>query len=89
MWKGTSLELIATFAQPEIINRIHIELDDYQGLEIVSFTTSPDGTLTEDVLVDLDLTTIHLNGIVDKYSGDFILDFSPRHAKQVRLVIED
>jgi hypothetical protein len=88
-WKGTKLELILTFPKAEIVNRIKLEMDDYQGLEITEFTTSPDGSLVEDVLADVGERSIHLNGISSKYSGDAILDFNPRHCKVLRLVLED
>jgi hypothetical protein len=89
IWNGTQLELIVTLDTTEIVNRMKIELDDYQGLEITALTTSSDGTQLEDVLVDLDVRSILLNGVVGKFSGDFIIDFPPRHTKQIRLVIED
>ncbi len=88
-WKGTKLELLFSFQTAEIINRVKLEMDDYQGLEITEFTTSPDGSLVEDVLSDIGEKSIHLNGISSKYSGDCIVDFSPRHCKSIRMVIED
>lgn len=89
VWAGEQLELIIRFAKPEIINRLKIEMDDYQGLEIVTLETSPDGTAVEDILAGLGVTGLHLNGIQSKYSGDFILDFDPRHAQSVRIVFQD
>ena len=89
IFNGTRLELILTFEKPEIINRLHFELNDYQGLEITTLTSSPDGSVFEDVLADLGMPTLLLNPMTGKYSGDVIIDFPPRHAKQVRLVIED
>jgi hypothetical protein len=88
-WNGTKLELIVRFKQPEIINRLKIEMDDYQGLEVTVLETSPDGTLVENILGDLGVTSLELNGIQSKYSGDFILDFPPRHCSSLRLVLED
>jgi hypothetical protein len=89
VFNGTRLELILTFEKPEIINRLHFELDDYQGLEITTLTSSPDGSVFEDVLADLGVRTLLLNGTTGKCSGDVILDFPPRHAKQMRIIIED
>lgn len=89
VFNGTSLELIATFSQPQIVNRLQIELDDYEGLEITTLTSSPDGVITEDVLQDLDVRTILMNGKSGKFAGAVIVDFPPRHAVGFRIVIED
>lgn len=89
VFNGTKLELTLSFSSPEIINRLRLELDDYEGLEVTAFTSSPDGTLVEDVLADMAVPSIAINGTYGKYSGDVILDFPPRHAKRVKLVIED
>jgi hypothetical protein len=86
---GTTLELIVTFAQPEIINRLRIEMDDYEGLELTDLTSSPDGTVFDDVLADLRVRHMVLNGASGKLSGEVVLDFPPRHVKQFRLVIND
>jgi hypothetical protein len=89
VFNGTSLELIITFAQPEIVNRLQLVLDDYEGLEITSLTSSPDGLIFEDVLADLGVRTILMNGRSGKFAGSVIVDFPPRHASSIRLVIED
>jgi hypothetical protein len=89
IWEGSLLELLISFDEPEIVNRLTIAMDDYQGLEIVSLTTSSDGSQTDDILEDLEVSSIHLNGLQSKYSGDIILDFPPRHCKTIRMVIED
>lgn len=89
VFDGTRLELILTFDKPEIINRLAFELNDYQGLEVTTLTSSPDGSVFEDVLADLGVFSLLLNATTGKYSGDVIVDFPPRHATQVRLVIED
>lgn len=89
IWTGTKLELIVELPEAEVINRIRLEMDDYQGLEVTVLETSPDGTLVEDILSELGVRTLHLNGIQSKYSGDFIVDFDPRHCRSVRIVLED
>lgn len=88
-WNGTTLELILTFPTAQIMNRITINLDNYAGLEIDTFTTSPDGTLVQDVLVDLGVDRIEIDGTSNKFSGDVILDFPPRYVITARLIILD
>jgi hypothetical protein len=89
VWIGTTLELIITFPTPQVLNRLRIDMDDYEGLEISSLTCSSDGAATSDVLADLGLRTIYLNGTQSKYSGDFILDFNPRYVLSMRILIAD
>lgn len=89
VWSGTALELVLTFDTPQIMNRISLNLDTYAGLEIDTFTTSPDGTLVEDVLADMDLDRILLDGTSSKFSGDVVIDFPPRHVKTARVLIFD
>ena len=89
VFTGSYLELIVTFDKPEIINRIQLGLDDYEGLELTTLTSSPDGTIFDDVLSDLGETHQVLNGTSGKLSGDVILDFPPRHVSQLRLVLND
>jgi hypothetical protein len=89
IWNGSTLELVLTFATPEIINRVSLNLDEYTEIEIDSFTTSPDGTLVEDVLIDLGVDRILLDGTANKFSGDVIIDFPPRHIKTARIIIKD
>jgi hypothetical protein len=88
-WNGSVLELICSFTAPQIINRLNLELDDYQGLEISTLSTSSDGTLTEDVLEDLGIKRILMNGTSGKFSGDVSIDFPARHVSQMRIVIRD
>jgi hypothetical protein len=66
-----------------------LELDDYEGLELTTLTSSPDGIIFDDVLADLGETHQVLNGTSGKLSGDVILDFPPRYVSQLRLVIND
>lgn len=88
-WNGASLELVLTFPGPQIVNRITLNTDDYAGMEIDTFTTSPDGTLVEDVLEDLDVDRILLDGTSSKFSGDVIIDFPPRHTQTARIILKD
>jgi hypothetical protein len=89
VFAGAFLELIVTFGTPAILNRIQLELDDYEGLELTTLTSSPDGIIFDDVLADLGETHQVLNGTSGKLSGDVILDFPPRYVSQLRLVIND
>lgn len=89
VWSGEQVEFLITFAVPSIINRMRIELDDYQGLNIVMFTASPDGILREDLLAEILPESRSLDGSSNKFSGDVVIDFDPRHVKQMRLVIAD
>lgn len=88
-WNGATLELVLTFPTPQIMNRLSLNLDNYNELEIDTFTTSPDGTLVEDVLGDLNVDRILLDGTSSKFSGDIIIDFPPRHVSSARLIIND
>ncbi len=89
LWNGSTLELILTFATPRIMNRIEFNMDTYNELEIDTFTTSPDGTLIEDVLAVLNVDSISLDGTSCKFSGDVIIDFPPRYVQTARLIILD
>lgn len=89
VWNGSTLELLLTFSSPQIINRVTINLDTYAGLEIDTFTTSPDGTLVQDILNDLGVDRIVMDGTSNKFSGDVIIDFPPRHVQTMRLIITD
>lgn len=88
-WSGSQLELVFTFTQPVILNRVSISLDDYQGLTLESLSSSPDGVLREDLLADLPIEAQSLDGSSNKFSGDVALDFNPRHVKQVRMILSD
>jgi len=88
-WNGTSLELILSFPQPRIMNRLEVVMDNYEGLEIDTFFTTPDGTLVEDVLSDLFAGRIIMDATSGKYSGAVIVDFPPRHVSVARIVIND
>src|ERR1035441_7377535 len=88
-WNGSTLELVFTFNTVQILNRFRIELADYQGLVVEEFSSSPDGIIREDLLADLQPSSLSLDGSSGKFSGDWIADFDPRHCSQVRLIIAD
>lgn len=88
-WNGASLELFLTFSTAKIVNRITINLDNYKELEIDTFTTSPDGTLVQDVLLDLGVESILVDGTSNKFSGVVVIDFPPRYILSARLIIND
>lgn len=88
-WNGTVLELFLTFPTAQIMNRLTLNLDNYSEIEIDTFTTSPDGTLVQDILVDLGDQTILLDGTSNKFSGSCVIDFPPRYVQSVRLIIKD
>jgi hypothetical protein len=88
-WNGPTLELLITFDTPQVVNRLVLAQDTYAALEITTLATSPDGTLYEDVLLDLGQTSIQIDSTSGKYSGDFLLDFPPRHVSSMLLVIQD
>src|ERR1035437_4212081 len=88
-WNGGKLELVFNFNTIQILNRFRIELAGYQGLVVEEFTSSPDGVIREDLLADLQPSSLSLDGSSGKFSGDWIADFDPRHCKQVQLIISD
>lgn len=88
-WNGSTLELVLTFATPQIANRLYVNMDNYQELEIDTFTTTPDGTKVDDVLEDLGVTNILLNSTSNKFSGDVIVDFPPRYCQTIRIILFD
>ncbi len=88
-WTGSRLELVFNFSTVKVLNRLRIELAGYQGLVVEEFSSSPDGIIREDLLADLQPSSLSLDGSSGKFSGDWIADFDPRHCSQVRLIIAD
>jgi hypothetical protein len=84
-WIGARLELVFNFSKIQVLNRFRIELAGYQGLVVEEFSSSPDGVIREDLLADLQPSSLSLDGSSGKFNGDWIADFDPRHCKQVRL----
>lgn len=87
-WSGSTLELILSFPAATTVNRLIFDLDTYDGLEITTLTSSPDGLVFNDVLADLDVPAIVMDATSGKCSGDVVLDFPPRLVQQMRIVIE-
>ena len=89
VWTGSQVELVFTFNPPQIINRVTISLPAHQGISLVEFTSTPDGVLKEDLAADLPPENLSIDGSAGKYSGDWIADFDPRSAQQLRIVLAD
>lgn len=89
VFEGGRLELVAEFSRPEILNYLHLQLDEYYGLNIVAISSSPDGVVYDDLLADGASSAFSAGGASGKYSGDYVLLFDPRHVKHVKLVVED
>lgn len=88
-WIGSRLELIFSFTSIQIINRLYIDLDVYDGLEIVEFSSSPDGIVYGDILGDLSVDNIPLDSSSNKNSGSVIVDFPPQYTSSMKIVIEN
>ena len=89
VWNGPQVELVFTFNTPQVLNRFRVNLPAHQGLAVVEFTSSPDGVLKENLLVELPTANLSIDGSAGKYSGDWIADFDPRYVKQIRIVLAD
>lgn len=89
MWNGTQVELQISFATPTPINRLVIHQDNYEGLEITQLSSSPDGIFFDQIDAELFPTDLAINAQSGKFSGDAIIDFSPRTVSVIKLVITD
>jgi hypothetical protein len=89
VWDGAQVEFVITFDAPTVVNRLRIELDNHQGLAVDILSSSPDGILNEDLLTTLPNSARFIDGSSNKFSGDWVVDFDPRHVKQMRIVISD
>ena len=89
VWAGRQVELVFVFNTPQVLNRVRISLPAHQGLEVLEFTSSPDGVLKEDLLAELPAANQSIDGSAGKYSGDWIADFDPRSVQQLRIVLAD
>lgn len=89
IWYGEQLELQLQFNTPIVLNRLVIQQDNYQGLQIVSLTSSPDGIYYDDIDAELFPTDLTLNAQSGKFSGDAIIDFNPRNVSVMKIVIAD
>ena len=88
-WSGPILELLVSFSSAQIINRLTIVQDNYQGMRLVGLTGSADGVTYNDILQDLLVDQLNIGGSSGKFSGDVVLDFQPRNIKQIQLTLED
>lgn len=88
-WVGNQLELQLKFDNAIPINRLVIQQDNYQGLEITSLSSSPDGSFFDDIDIELSPNDLELSGQSGKFSGDVILDFNPRNMSVMKIVFTD
>lgn len=88
-WNGSQLELQILFSTPMPINRLILHQDNYEGLEIVSLSSSPDGIFFDPIDAELFPTDLVLDAASGKFSGDAIIDFNPRTVSVMKLVIAD
>src|SRR5271156_5936931 len=88
-WNGEQLELQLQFPTPTPINRLIIHQDNYEGLVITNLSSSPDGIFFDPIDAELFPTDLTLDAQSGKYSGDAIIDFSPRSISVLKLVITD
>src|SRR5665213_895156 len=88
-WNGSQLELQLSFATPTAINRLIIHQDNYEGLDIVSLSSSPDGIFFDPIDAELFPSDLTLNAQSGKFSGDAIIDFNPRNISVLKIVISD
>ena len=90
IWTGNLCEMVLTFSEPTIINRVYLGINTYEGLSITGLTSSPDGILYNDILKNLP-DTVSSNYFIGvssgKYSGDVIIDFAPVYAKNLKIDI--
>jgi hypothetical protein len=89
IWNGSVLEFLVSFSSPQVVNRMIIDLDNYKGLQIKTFSSSPDGSIYDDILADLEAGTGNLDATSCKYSGDVILDFPAKSIISLRIVLSD
>jgi hypothetical protein len=88
-WSGSTLELQLMYTTPTPINRLIIQQDNYQGLQISSLTSSPDGIYFDEIDAELFDSDLNLGAQSGKYSGDSIIDFNPRSISVLKIVFQD
>ena len=88
-FNGSRLELVLSFPGPQAINRLRLQLDDYDGWEITEFTSSSDMISSNDILDSMQVDSVSLDATSGKYSGIAVIDFPAVMAQQLKLVIED
>lgn len=88
-WNGTVLDLTVSFDIPQIINRFTLELDEMQGVELAQLTSSPDGTVVNDLLTGVAVEDLSIEGSSGKFFGQFVINFDPVYSSKLRIVIAD
>jgi hypothetical protein len=88
-WNGAQLELRIEFDTPQIVNRLELVQDNYQGLYLQEFTCSDTGSNQDNIISNLTESQLLLNASSGKFTGNFILDFPPRTITELRLVLQD
>lgn len=88
-WQGSQLELQIQFATPTPVNRLIFHQDNYEGLEITSLTSSPDGIFFDQIDAELFPVDLTLDAQSGKFSGDAIIDFNPRTVSVIKVIIQD
>lgn len=88
-WVGSRLELVFEFSTPVVLNRIAIEPHDYEGIAIDEMSFSPDGTFHEDVLDELPADFRKIDAESNKFSGQYVADFTPKETRFLKLVLRD
>jgi hypothetical protein len=88
-WSGSQLELQLQFSSPTALNRLIIHQDNYEGLEITSLSSSPDGIYFDAIDAELFPSDLTLDAQSGKYSGDAIIDFNPRSVSVLKIVFTD
>lgn len=89
VWNGSQVELQLRYNTPTPVNRLIIQQDNYEGLEITNLSSSPDGIFFDPIDAELFPTDLTLDAQSGKFSGDVIIDFSPRTVSVIKLVITD
>jgi hypothetical protein len=88
-WNGPVLELRLEFDTPQIINRLYLIQDNYQGLYLQELTCSDTGSNQDNIKTDLQESQFLLNASSGKFSGNVILDFPPRTISELRIILQD
>lgn len=88
-WIGSVLELIFTFSKPTAINRLVLNQYDYKDLSITSLTSTPDGSVVQDLLEELNVSYISCGVTANKSLGDTTVDFNPKSCLALRILIKD
>jgi hypothetical protein len=88
-WSGSKLELVFEFSTPVTLNRIAIEPHDYEGVAIEEMSCSPDGIYHENILDELPADFRKIDAESNKFSGQYVADFTPKETRFFKLVLRD